>query len=112
MKKLLLRSLIIAVVFGLATGFLDSFVWIRSFHKYDPPISTAEAQELAHLPVGEMQARMRQREVHLTRMEWLAESIRYPYFWKSVAEKSLIPAFGIFLACVCLGLWNRDSART
>jgi len=109
MKQLLLKSLVVAVVFGLAIGFFDSLVWIRNIHKYDPPINTAEAQELARLPVVEMQARMRQREVHLTRIEWLADAIRYPYFWRGVAEKSLVPAFGIFFACVCLGRWSRGS---
>jgi len=51
MKQLLLKSLVVAVVFGLAIGFFDSLVWIRNIHKYDPPINTAEAQELARLPV-------------------------------------------------------------
>lgn len=44
MKQLLLKSLVIAIVFGIAVGFLDSFVRMRNIHKYDPPISTLEAQ--------------------------------------------------------------------
>jgi hypothetical protein len=109
MKQLLLKALIVAVVFGVVLGFLDSFIWMRNIHEYNPPVSTSEAQELSRLPVAEMQAKLRVREVNLTRTQWLADSIRYPYFWKGVAEKSLIPISGIFLACVCLGLWNRNA---
>ena len=108
MKQFLLKAIVIAILFGSVTGFLDSFIWIGNSHKFDPPLSTIEAQQLARLPVAEMQVELRQREVQLTRMGWLADAIRYPYFWKGVAQKSVIPTFAIFLACVGLGL---DLAR-
>ncbi len=112
MRQLLLKALVIALVFGVSVGFLDSFMWIRSFHRYDPPLSTAEMQDMAKLPAAEMQLRLMPREKHFTRMEWLTESIRCPYFWKGVGQKSIFPVIGTLLGCLCLGSWNLRANKT
>jgi hypothetical protein len=112
MKALVIRSFVIALVLGAVTGFFDSFIWLRDLHKYDPPISLTEAHDLARLPASEMQLRLVQREKHLTKMEWLGESIRYPYFWQGVVQKSVFPIIGIFSGCLLLGVWNLRASKS
>ena len=111
MKRLLLRSLIIAIILGPLLAFVISAASFRHATKYDPPISEEEMKQMDNMPVKEFKTALRAREVKLTYAQWLAESIGTPYFWNSLGRGSLVPTTGIFLACTCMGILERRNAR-
>ena len=110
MRALLLRSLVAALLFGSAIGFLNEATSIQKAMMYKPPLSESEMQRLRNLPTREMDASLRAREVQLTRWEWLRDSIHYAYFWKRVAARSIVPIVGVLLACVGIGWTERRKA--
>src|SRR5260370_25082450 len=103
MRKLLARSLVIAVLIGSLVGFVDYVVSIHGATKYDPPISEEEGRQLRDLPIAKAEAVFAARRRTLTRGQWVLDSIGYSYFWRGVAQDSVVPAFGVFIGCVVLG---------
>jgi hypothetical protein len=71
--------------------------------KYDPPISEEEGRQLRDLPIAKAEAELAGRRRTLTRGQWVLDSIGYSYFWRGVAEDSIVPIFGVFIGCVVLG---------
>ena len=110
-RRLLLRILIIAALAGPLIAFVNSILWLRSGVKYQPPITEAESKRLSGLPLADVEALLKAREVRMTRTQVLAESVEYSYFWKNLAENSLVPSLGVFLACVCLGFLEKRSGH-
>jgi hypothetical protein len=106
-----MKSVVIALLFGPLSTFADKLVWIHNSVKYDPPISQSEMEQWRKLPATEMETRFAQRRISLSRMQWLADSVGYLYFWKWLAKSSFVPTIGIFCACLVLGLWNRPDGR-
>ncbi len=102
MKKLLFRSLVIALLIGSCTGFVDFVASVHVSARYDPPITEDEGRKLRDLPIAKAEEVLSARKKPFTRMQWLEDSIRYSYFWKAVARHSVIPTVGIFVACVFL----------
>jgi hypothetical protein len=80
--------------------------------KYEPPISEAEWRQLSELPAAKLGPILEGRQVRLTRIQWLCDSIGYSYFWKSQAKNSLVPTLGVFFACICVGGLERRRARS
>lgn len=112
MKIILLRALTIAIILGPLTTLVASAIFLHSARKYEPPLSQEELRKMDNLTVKEFEAALNVRAINLTRTQWLAESIHYPYFWKNLAKSTLVPALGIFLACICMGIVGRRNART
>jgi hypothetical protein len=110
MRRLLLRSLLIAVLVGPAVTFVLTVASMRRAVKYEPGISEDEIKSYHNLPVSELQALLKSREVKLTRYQWLRESIGYAYFWEGIALTSIRPCIGIFIGCVIIGTLERRRA--
>jgi hypothetical protein len=106
-KTLVLRSLLIALIFGPLAAFATTVQWVRGPIKYDPPISESEWRQLTELPATKMALAVQAREVHLTRSQWLASSVGHSFFWFLLAKNSVIPVLGVFSGSVCLGYWQR-----
>jgi|HubBroStandDraft_6_1064221.scaffolds.fasta_scaffold484141_1 hypothetical protein len=81
LKSLVLRSLLIALIFGPLTAFATTVQWVRGPIRYDPPISEVEWRQLTELPPAKMALALQVREVHLTRSQWLASSVGHSFFW-------------------------------
>ena len=103
MRTVFLRSLLAAVLIGPAIGLLSELASLRDATKYDPPLSEAEMQQMKGLPLNEVEASLRGRRKAMTRWEWLEDSVPYSYFWKQLAEVSVLPSSGVFLGCVWVG---------
>jgi hypothetical protein len=71
--------------------------------RYEPPITEDEARRLRDLPIDQAEAAVASRRRILTRQQWVLGSIGYSFFWKGVAENSLVPIVGVFVACVFVG---------
>ena len=111
MKALLFRSLIAAVLIGLAISFLSGLTLFHSAIKYEPPFSEAERQQMRNLPMNEVEATLAKREIKMTRWQWAEDSIHYSYFWKDIARDALVPSSGVFLGCLWIGWTERRQAR-
>jgi len=110
MRRLLLRSLLIAVLVGPALTFVLTVASMRRAVKYEPGISEDEIKSYDNRPVSELQALLKSREVKLTRYQWLRESIGYAYFWEGIALASIRPCIGIFIGCFIIGTLERRRA--
>ena len=111
MKALLMRSLIAAVIMGPVIAIVSEVVSIRDAKRYQPPVSQTEMAAMRSLPVNQVEAVLRGREVKVSRWEWLTESVRYSYFWKQVAETGIAPGLGFFLACIWVGWMEKRYAQ-
>src|SRR5579863_1243857 len=111
MKRLLLRSLVIALLMGSCMGFVDFVASVRVRVRYDPPITEDEGRKLRDLPIAKAEEVLSARGKPFTRMQWLEDSIRHSYFWKAVARQSVIPSLGVFIACVLVGTLQRQDGR-
>jgi hypothetical protein len=103
MSKLLGRSVVFALLLGSLVGFVE---YVRSVHgaaRYDPPITEDEWRRLHGLPMDQAEALLISRRKAITRQQWVLESIGTSFFWKGVAEDSLVPILGVFIACVIVG---------
>lgn len=112
MKKLLVRSLVVALLMGSLAGFADYVASVHGVSKYDPPISEEEGRQLRDLPIAKAEAALAARRRTLTRRQWVMESVGYSYFWRGVAKDSIAPAIGIFVGCLVVGglqLRHKDS---
>lgn len=103
MRKLLTRSLVIALLVGSLVGFANYLFAFRGGTKYDPPIAEDEWRRLEQLPVAQYAEELSSRRKPVTRMQWLHDSVGQSYFWKGIADHSLFPMAGIFIGCVLLG---------
>jgi len=102
-KALLLRSLIVAVLFGPATDLVSTLARFHGGIRYSPPITEDERHQMGNMTVNEMEATLAKRRIKMTRRDWLRESVPYAYFWKSVAQDAIVPACGVFLASLWVG---------
>jgi hypothetical protein len=105
-QKLLLKSLLLALVFGPAIAFSNSLLWTRVTHRYEPPLSGEEMRNWKG-SVSELQAELSKREVPYTRTEFLKDSLGQRFFWIYLAKSSLAPALGVFLSCICFSVLDR-----
>jgi len=112
MKPFLTKSVVIALSIGPLSTFVDRVVSTHNAAKYDPPVSESVMEGWKKLPVAEMQAKFDQRRIHLSRTQWLADSIACWYFWKTRAKSSSVPAPGISSASLVLGFWERPDGRS
>lgn len=108
MKRLLLVSLLLALVFGPLIAFADSVASVHPTYRYEPPLSQEEMQQWEQGSVSELKAKLAKREVPYTKTQWLDESIGQRFFWTNLAKRSLLPSLGVFLACLCASLFNRN----
>lgn len=107
MKRLLLMSLLLALVFGPLIAFVDSVAWLRVTTRYEPPLSQEEMQQWEQGSVSELKARLAHREVPYTKTQWLADSIGHRFFWTNLAKRSVVPSLVVFLACLCASAFDR-----
>jgi hypothetical protein len=103
LKRVFLVSVLLALIVGPLIALSNSVLWLRDAHKYAPPITEAEWRQLGELPAARMALALADREVRLTRMQWLWDSVGHLYFWKSLAKSSVVPTLGVFFSCICLG---------
>jgi len=106
MNRLLVTSLIAALLIGPCIGFANYVKSFRGGGKYDPPIPADEWQKIRELPIDQAEQILRERRKPLTRGEWIQDSIGHSYFWKGIAGQSAIPVLGVFVACVFVGRLN------
>jgi hypothetical protein len=111
MKALLLRCLLVAVIAGPAIDIVSTISLFHGATKYEPGISEDEFHKMGNMTVNEMEATLAKRRVKMTRWDWLEESIPHLYFWKQVARDAIVPACGVFLACVWIGWVEQRHTR-
>jgi len=80
MKKLLFRSLVIALLIGSCTGFVDFVASVHVSARYDPPITEDEGPQIARPPNRKAEEVLSARKKPFTRMQWLEDSIRIHIF--------------------------------
>jgi hypothetical protein len=110
-RRLILSSLVMAMLAGPSIAFMNSVLWLRPGIKYEPPMTEAEYTRLRDLSVRNAEALLKSRAVHMTRTEVLAESVGNSYFWRNLAKNSLVPSLGVFLACLCMGLLDKRRTK-
>jgi hypothetical protein len=88
MRSRLAKALILALLAGPMFTFVNEIIWTHGAVKYDPPISQSEIEQWKKLPMAEMETKLAQRRVSLSRKQWLADSVGYSYFWKGLADSS------------------------
>jgi hypothetical protein len=111
-KQLLIRSAIAGVLAGFLVGFVD---FVRSFRGgvvYDPPIAEDEWRQLRELPMSKTEAILAARSRVHTRRQWLLESLGHSYFWMGVADNSIAPILGVFVACTLVGRLQMRQGNT
>lgn len=101
MKKVVLISMLVAIIFGPATAFVNYAAWTHVRYRYKPPLSETEMQQLEQGSVAQLKAELAKREVPYTRAQWLRDSIGEPSFWTGLAKMSLVPTLSVFFACIC-----------
>jgi hypothetical protein len=106
-KRLLLVSLLLALVFGPLIAFADYVMRVHVATRYQPPLSQDEMQQWERGSVSELKAQLAKREIPYTKAQWLADSVGQRFFWTDLAKRSLVPSLGIFLACLFTGLFVR-----
>ena len=111
MRTLLLRSLIAAVLIGPAIAVVNELASINGGVKHQPALSKGEIERMKDLPMRDAEAAFRARTVLLTRWEWFLDSVKYSYYWKHIAEISVAPSAGVFVACFWVGLVERRRIR-
>jgi hypothetical protein len=104
MRKLLIRSVIIALSVGSCIGFANYVASVHGAGRYDPPVSEDEWRRSKDLPVAKIEEALSGRRKPLTRVQWVEESISYSYFWTGVARDSVAPILGVFIACIFIGI--------
>ena len=105
-KRLLLVSLLLALVFGPLIAFVGFMAEVHVTTRYQPPLSQEEMQQWEQGSVSELKSELAKKEVPYTKARWLADSIGHRFFWTNLANRSLPPSLGVFLACFCAGLFQ------
>lgn len=112
MRALILRSLVVAIFVGLCISLATTAIWTRVSYRYEPGLTQAEMQQLSQLTPTQAEAAVAGRRKPYSRREWLIDSLGEGYFWRYLAQRSVVPAIGIFFGCVFLGaLTRRDALR-
>ena len=111
MKKMLFKSLVLALLFGPTISFFNALMWTRVTHRYQPPVSGEELRNWKG-SVAELQAELSKREVPYTRTDFLRDNVGQRFFWIYLAKSSLVPVIGVFFACVCFGFSQRRTSTT
>jgi hypothetical protein len=112
MKLLLLSSFAVALCIGSLIGFVVYVTAVpHQAVKYEPPLTEGELKHLNEISVQQAETELRGRRIMLTRAEWLEMDIGEPYFWKSVAQNSVVPISGVFAGCLCVGWFERRRSR-
>jgi hypothetical protein len=107
MKRLLISSLIAALLIGPSIGFASHVLSFRGGAKYDPPIPADEWQKIRELPISQAHEILQARQKPLTRLDWIQDSVLHSYFWRGVARQSMVPVLGVFIACVFVGRFSK-----
>jgi hypothetical protein len=103
--------LLVAILLGFCVAFLETVMWTRVSYRYEPGISQVEFQQLSQMTHDQAEAFLAARRKPYSRKEWLRDSLSDGYFWKYLAEKSAIPAMGIFIACLIVGRRTRHGTQ-
>jgi hypothetical protein len=111
MKSLLARAIVIAILTGPLVTFLNTVILSRVNHRYEPPLTQEEMRQWEKLPTAEMEMKLQQRQVPVSKLEWLSVAIRYGYFRRRLAVTGIIPTVGVFLPCFCLGCWQQRGVK-
>ena len=106
MRKLVVRSFVVAMLIGFSTGFAAYVASVHGAGRYDPPLSEQEWRQVREMPIEKAEAVLSARRKILSRKEWVVGSLRYSYFWKGVAKDSVFPIIGIFVGCLLVGRWQ------
>jgi hypothetical protein len=107
-RAIILRSLAVALLGGLCVSFATTAVWTRVSYRYEPGLTQAEMQKLSELPPAQAEAELAGRRKPYSRGAWLMESLGQSYFWKYLAQRGIIPATGMFLACILVGVLTKN----
>jgi hypothetical protein len=102
-KKAFLISMLVAILFGPATAFVNYVAWTHVRYRYEPPVSETEMQQWEQGSVAHLKAEIAKRQVSYSRAQWLRDSIGELSFWTFLAKMSLVPTLSVFLACICFG---------
>jgi hypothetical protein len=102
-KPLLLRSLIAAILIGSAIGFVTEVASIKGGMRYEPLLSEEEVTQMRSISPNQMEGSLASRRIRMNRWEWLKYSIHYSYYWKHVAQNTIVATCGLFLGCVWVG---------
>jgi hypothetical protein len=111
MRRLLLRSLLVALLIGPVVAFVSAVASVRTPVEYEPGVSQAEIKSYDSRTVSELEAFLKSRQVKLTRYQWLRESIGYSYFWKGIARSSVGPSSEYFSGASLSGRGSVDTVR-
>jgi hypothetical protein len=103
MKAVALKALVVALLFGPAISLANYVASIEHATKLERPLSEAEMAQLRSRPMTEANSGLPARLVERTRAEWLSDSIGQSWFWIRVAQMSIFPCIGVFLAGLCSG---------
>jgi hypothetical protein len=110
MKALLIRSAIVALLAGTLIAFVNFLANLGPTHAYNPPISQEEMKQWDTLTVGQLEARLKSREVTMTRMQVFVETLKAGYFPKRLAKGGSVGAIVVFGACMFVGWVERRKA--
>jgi hypothetical protein len=113
MKTIILRSLATAILVGFCISLATTVIGTRVTHRYEPGLSPAEMQHISELTGAQAKAFLAGREIPYSKREWLRDSLGEWYFWRYLAQRGLVPATGVFLACLFVGARaRRDTLRS
>jgi hypothetical protein len=111
-KKIILTSLAAAILVGLSISFATTAIWMHVSYRYEPGWTQAEMHHISELTAAQAQAFWAGRRIHYSRREWLSDSLRDLDFWKYLGQRGVVPATGVFFACLFVGaLARRDGLR-
>jgi hypothetical protein len=112
MKILILRSLATAILVGFCISLATTVIGTRVTHRYDPGLSPAEMQHISELTAAQAEVFLAGRQIPYSKREWLRDSLGEWYFWKYLAQRGVVPATGVFFACLFVGAFTRrDTLR-
>jgi hypothetical protein len=112
MSALILRSLVVAIIVGMCVSLATTAIGTRVSCRYEPGLTQSEMQQLSQLTPAQAEAAAAGRRKPYSRREWLIDSLGEGHFWRYLAQRSVVPAIGIFFGCVFVGaLTRRDTLR-
>jgi hypothetical protein len=112
MKTIILKSLATAILVGFCISLATTVIGTRVTHRYEPGLSPAEMQHISELTAAQAHAFLAGGQIPYSRGEWLRDSLGEWYFWKYLAQGGVVPATGVFFACLFVGATaRRDTLR-
>ena len=114
MRRLLVKSFLVAALIGPLTTFAFTVAYARSVLEYQPGISEEEFKSYDNRTVSEFQAFLKSRQVKISAFRSLRKAMGQGYFWKRMAQGSIPSSLAIFLGCMVVGASyrRRDSGHT